>query len=287
MAFQKKLLEPRIWKRILCERLTEPLHLNLLSVLVGLFGTYRQKIAFDLVLRPHNAFGILKAADQARAMGLSKLTIVEFGVAAGAGLMNMCAIARKVSALTGVDISVVGFDTGQGMPPARDYRDHPELYHEGDFPSNLDALKSHLPPNCRLVLGNVAETVPQFLQTRATPDAPFGYVVVDVDYYSSTVDALKLFQAEPRLYLPLAFVYLDDVHLDSHNPFAGELLAVNEFNAQSRFRKICQHDFLENRRVFRRADWIKRVFYLHVMDHPARSVVTKGTPQLLTNPYLD
>jgi hypothetical protein len=30
-------------------------------------------------------------------------------------------------------VSVVGFDSGVGMPPPLDYRDHPDLYQQGTF----------------------------------------------------------------------------------------------------------------------------------------------------------
>src|SRR5262245_56042272 len=134
MGFLKKLKNRAAWRRIYYERLTEPLHLNAISFLVLMFGSFRLKIEYDLLVRQYNAFAILKAADKAREANLRGVTIVEFGVASGAGLMNMCFIASKVSSVTGVDVKVLGFDTGKGMPPPRDYRDHPDLYQEGDFP---------------------------------------------------------------------------------------------------------------------------------------------------------
>lgn len=119
MALWKKLKNRQVWIRILKERLSEPLHLNFLSILVGLFGSYRAKISFDLVLRQHNSFAILMAADQAQSLGINKIQLLEFGVASGAGLMNMAKIASRVRKVTGVEIKVVGFNTGQGMPPRK------------------------------------------------------------------------------------------------------------------------------------------------------------------------
>src|ERR1039457_5891009 len=128
MGFLRKLSQPRIMRRVFIERLTEPLHLNFLALWVAAFGSFRQRVNFDLILRQHNAFAILSAADRARALRLNKITVIEFGVAAGAGLLNMCRIAGRVTKATGVEIQVIGFDTGSGMPPARGYRDHPDLY---------------------------------------------------------------------------------------------------------------------------------------------------------------
>jgi hypothetical protein len=109
---------------------------------------------------------------------------------------------------------------------------------------------------------------------------------MDVDYYSSSVDALRLCEGPPRAYLPTVSIYLDDIHFEGHNPYAGELLAVNEFNERNELRKICRHDFLECSRLFRRAEWIKHMFVLQVMDHPTRQAPVKGITRLLENPYL-
>jgi hypothetical protein len=286
MALHKKLWRRQSWRRIFYERLTEPLHLNVLSLFVALFGSFRRKVEYDLVLRHCHAFALLKAADQAKERGISAITVLEFGVAAGAGLMNICILAQKVSSLTGIDIQVFGFDTGKGMPPPRDYRDHPDLYHEGDFPSDLAALRTILPSNGHLILGELADTAPQFVKNTLTGRAPIGYVSVDVDYYSSTVDALKIFDGPPQCYLPMVTIYLDDIDFESHNPFAGELLAINEFNEQHQFRKICRHEFLECSRIFRNAQWLRHMFTLHVLDHPLRQNATSRPAHFLENPYL-
>lgn len=115
--FLRKLAKPSIWERTLQERLSEPLHLNALSVLVALFGGFESKVYFDLVIRAHNAFCLLQAAKNAKNCGYSAITAIEFGVANGAGLLNMAAIAREVTKSTGVNIDLVGFDAGNGMPP--------------------------------------------------------------------------------------------------------------------------------------------------------------------------
>src|SRR5688500_5003246 len=111
----RKLREPRIWARIARERLAAPLSLNLLSVFVGLFGSFLAKVEFDLVVRMHHAWGLLYAADQARQCGVRELTAIEFGVANGAGLLNMCEIAARVTRETGVGFQIVGFDAGTGL----------------------------------------------------------------------------------------------------------------------------------------------------------------------------
>lgn len=272
MNFLKKLTQRHIWDRILLERLTEPLHLNLLSLGILAFGSFRARARWDLVVRQHNAFCILKAADAARGLGLKTVSLVEFGVATGAGLMNMAEIAARATELTGVEFKIYGFDTGKGMPPARDYRDHPDMYERGDFAMDADRLQARLPANTKLRLGEVRDTVGEFLRELPTSE-PLGYVVIDVDYYYSSVDALRIFEGKPEQYLPLTMVYLDDIWCERHNSACGERLAVAEFIRDHPRRPIERHPFFELTRIFRRARWLAQIYFCHVLDHPQRSTV--------------
>ena len=54
----------------------------------------------------------------------------------------------------------------------------------------------------------------------------------DVDYYSSTVDLLRIFDAHEEFLLPRVYCYLDDIIGDDweiHCEYVGELLAIKEF----------------------------------------------------------
>lgn len=280
-----KLRQRYVWRRIFLERLAEPVHLNALSVLVWAFGSFRAKVAFDLVLRHHHAYGILAAADQANQLGIERVALLEFGVAGGTGLLNMAHVAARVTACTGVEFDIYGFDTGAGLPPPRSYRDHPELYQAGDFVMDVERLRRSLPPNVQLVLGDIADTAPAWLDSR--PSAPVGFVSVDLDYYYSTKDALQALVGPPEAYLPQTHVYLDDMEQESHNSYCGEQLAVREFNQENELRKIERHPFFRNTRVFQRAPWIGHMFLLHVLDHPTRATLEQPREALrLLNPYL-
>src|SRR5437667_3717951 len=116
----QKLQHKDVWERILRERLTEPLHLNCLSLLVWALGSYRAKIAFDLVVRQWNAYGILKAADHAKALGIRRASGAEFGVAAGAGRLNMAGIARRVTRMTRRQIRLYGLAPDRRQPAPTD-----------------------------------------------------------------------------------------------------------------------------------------------------------------------
>lgn len=173
------------------------------------------------------------------------------------------------------------------MPSPVDYRDHPDLYLKGDFPMMFDILRENLPNNAKLVIGNVKETISSQLDL-IDMDSPIGFISFDLDYYSSTKDALSILRdKDPLKYLPTIAVYLDDISLIPHNEYAGALLAVEEFNKESALRKICVPHFLEKERIFKNPRWIKQMRYVHIMDHPHRYQYREPKQiQFLENPYL-
>jgi hypothetical protein len=249
---------------------------------VAVFGSFRARVAFDLVRRRPLAFGLLQAADWARECGVTKITAIELGVANGAGMVNMSGIAARITEVTGVSFDIVGFDTGTGMPPPKDFRDHPEFYGTGDFPmENREVLQKRLPSNAKIVIGEVSETIKPFLENCTT----IGFVSVDLDYYHSTVEALKLLDAAPDKYLPWVVMYFDDVEYDRHNPFCGELAAIEDFNRRHIDRKIAKFNFLRQRRVFQRASWIDHMYIAHIFGHTFRSEKQRQKA-VLDNPFL-
>jgi hypothetical protein len=281
-----KMISRTGWELLLRERLSEPLHLNFMALFVALFGSVRAKIYFDLIVRQQHAYALLASADLAKQYGFRKLTAIEFGVADGAGLLNICKIAQRITGATGIEFNIIGFDAGSGMPEPVDYRDHPEYYATGDFEMQApDALRRRLPDNAQLVIGNVRDTVPRFLNNLSS-EFPIGFVSIDVDYYSSTVDALKILEGDPNLYLPMVEMYLDDVDFPGHSEFAGEILAAKDFSAAHEMRKISTATFLREHRLFKNAKWISHMYRLHVFDHPKRATARQGIKLLLGNPEL-
>lgn len=254
---------------MLSGRFTEPLHVNLAAAIAKIFGSYRTRVAFDLIDRPEYAFGMLKAADLASAAGIQKITAIEFGVASGAGLLNMCRIAEETTRCTGVQIDIVGFDGGTGLPPPADYRDHPDLWIAGDYPMpDREALLKALPDNASIVFGPVAETVPRIVES-LSPECPIGFVAMDVDYYSSAKECLRVFgHSDPNRYLHLTVIYFDDVMEETSNSWCGELLAINEFNNANECRKLELDQPLRSQRILKNAPWLDKIYLLHVLDHP-------------------
>ncbi len=229
-------------------------------------ASFVEKLEFDAFPRPHFAYGVYFAALQAKALGHNRISAYEFGVGWGGGLMELERISTMVENETGVSIDVYGFDTGEGMPASVDYRDLPNVWQPGFFHLDVEALKGKL-TKANLILGNVKETVENFIATENP--APIGFVSFDVDYYSSTVDVLRLFDAEEKFLLPRVYCYLDDILGDDweiHCEYVGELLAIKEFNEQHEKRKVSQiNAFRLKRRIH--APWNEQMFVMHAFDH--------------------
>lgn len=287
-----KLLQLHTWKRVYRERLGEPLIYNLAALPVALFGSVARKIDYDLVPRQPYAFGMQQAFELAAAerskLGIQRLVFIEFGVASGAGLINLCRVGARLSAHYGIPFRVIGFDTGVGMPLPVDYRDHPEKYLDGDFtPHDTDALQRELPDNAEIIYGPIAETVGQ-LDRKLQQGDVIGFLSVDVDYWSSTVDCLKLLDNDRLAFLPRTPVYLDDVNNTDHHEYAGELLAIAEFNAGHPLAKIVPMRQLRNWRYFKNALWLDQMYWYLDLSHQfyTRSYHADRGRSRLANPYL-
>ena len=171
-------------------------------------GSVDLRTEYDIWDRPAYAFGIHSAARLARALGLDRITAVEFGVAGGNGLVSMERIAEAVGGHLGVDVAVMGFDAGSGMPAPEDYRDLPHVWAQGFYKMDAAALRARL-RKAELVLGNVADTVRATVAREGLP--PIGFVSFDLDYYSSTMSTFHIFGGEARTRLPRVYCYFDDL----------------------------------------------------------------------------
>ena len=229
-------------------------------------GSFSMRCDLDLFARPEYAYGIQQAATLAKQLGYDAVSVIEFGVAGGCGLLAMESAAQQAQAALGVRVEVYGFDRAAGLPPPLDYRDLPYHWQPGFFEMDMAALRRRL-TTAQLIIGDLAQTVPEFI-TRSV--APVGFVAVDVDLYSSTVDALKLFDAGSDLLLPRALCYLDDTISEDYvlqNEYVGELAAISEYNARHDNRKISPINGLVHKRL-RRAAWCDAMFAFHWFDHP-------------------
>jgi hypothetical protein len=215
-------------------------------------------------------WGVIQAAALAKVLKIPRMSVIEFGVAGGNGLLILERIAESVELRTGVGISVFGFDTGHGLPKPQDWRDHPNIWAEGQLPMRREVLESRL-KRASLRLGLVRDTVSSFLDEKP---APIGFVSIDLDYYSSTRDALTILNAGNEQLLPRVVCYFDDIMGMSFNDFAGERLAIHEFNESNRMSKLSPIyglRYLVPRRYRHWGGW-ESLYFAHLFKHPMYSV---------------
>jgi hypothetical protein len=190
---------------------------------------YPLRLAIDAVERPHYGYCVFHAAKLARHLGLTRMSVIEFGVAGGDGLINLEYHAAQARSCLNVDIEVYGFDTGSGLPEPVDYRDQPYHWRRGLFAMDQAKLRDRL-RFAELFIGKISETLPVFLRHKP---APIGAICVDVDYYSSTMELFKLFDMGRNGTMPRVYMYFDDIigtEGELHSSFTGERLAISDFN---------------------------------------------------------
>ena len=105
---------------------------------------FEATLAQDPESRPHYVWATLRAARSARDLGHDAVSVAEFGVAGGNGLLALERAADAAARFVGIDVEVFGFDTGTGMPEPADERDLPYLIRKGFFPMDEAALRSRL-----------------------------------------------------------------------------------------------------------------------------------------------
>jgi hypothetical protein len=192
-------------------------------------GSLNFRMAMQALDRTEYAFGVKQAVYLAMKLNLPSVSVVEFGVAEGAGLAALEKYAMEISKACGMVVEVYGFDLGSGLPAPSDYRDLGYVWKRGAYKMDADSLRKRL-KIAQLLLGDVEETVPQFL---AADHAPVGFISFDLDFYSSTMNAFRIFDCPDEKLLPRIFCFFDDVVSDGHQVHCeevGELLAIREFN---------------------------------------------------------
>ena len=207
-------------------------------------------------------WGAYSAALLAKTLKYERISLIEFGVAGGNGLVALERAALDAEQRSGVRIDVYGFDTGAGLPKPRDYRDLPNLWREGDYKMDVGKLQARL-TRAKLVLGPIAETMPDFI---ASQPAPVGFAAFDVDLYSSTRDAFQLFRADSKTHLPRVVCYFDDISAWSYSDFTGERAAIADFNRDDPLRKLSP---IYNLWILLGAKpWTALMYMFHAFDHP-------------------
>jgi|SRR6185312_2610664 len=229
-------------------------------------GSYSFRYGIGAVHRPNYAYLVYQAALLARRLGEPRVSVVELGVAGGAGLLALESHAEEVERLLGVKVEIYGFDTGEGLPEPEGYRDLPYHWKAGFYRMDVGSLRSKL-RRSTLIIGDIRETIDGFID-RYQP-APLGAVSYDLDFYSSTMAGLKLLEIASTNILPRVFLYFDDTmggDLELYNDHTGARLAICEFNSSHEARKMSPLYYL---RALAPQRWHHRMWSLHNFDHPA------------------
>lgn len=230
-------------------------------------GRFHTRCDYDAYPRPAYAYGIQQASVLAHRLGLPAISVIELGVAGGTGLLALEQLAADATRAVGVHVEAHGFDGGVGLPAPRDpQRDLAYNYPKGAFEMDQAALRSRLRTS-HLHLGSLADTIAAFI---AAEEPPIGFIAFDLDYFSSSVQALALCDAPPPRLLPRVWCYLDDVigrDQALHCDWVGELAAVRHYNDAREHRKMALIHGLSHKRVWP-APWNDSMFALHCFDHP-------------------
>ena len=242
-------------------------------------GTYAQRLLDGNVDRPHYGYCLYNGALLAKKLGLKRISVLEFGVAGGRGLINLEYHAREIEQAVEIDIDIYGFDTGKGLPHPVDYRDLPYHWKEGFFAMDSEKLQARL-SKAKLVVGDIGDTSQKFF-TEYEP-APIAAIMHDFDFYSATAVALKMFDAPEKYFLPRVFCYFDDIvgsETELYNDYTGERLAINEFNRTHETKKLATAYHFLTHRI--RETWHQQIFIYHDFRHSRyNDFVSDGREQL-------
>ena len=225
---------------------------------------YEDEIELQMHPRPHYGYCLLQSAKLAKKLGFSEISALEFGVAGGNGLIILEQHARIIEEITGVQIQIYGFDLSSGLPKPQDYRDLPYHFKQGHFQMNIEELRAKL-TRSTLVIGDVKDTVLDFFS--AYKPAKVGAIFFDLDFYSSTRDALEILNGDPNNFIPRVFCYFDDVVggvKELYNDYTGERLAINEFNVENHSVKLGIPYYLRSQS---NARWKEMIWVAHLFEH--------------------
>jgi len=257
-----------------------PFRILVRALLKQLNVSAKTRALWELSKRPAYLLGVLTAAEQALKQKVPEISVIEFGVAGGDGLVTLQSEAEAIERETGVGIKVYGFDAGpQGLPAfIGDYRDHPEAWQPGDFPMDESALRSLLTNRTTLILGNVRDTISGFFKDFQPP--PIGFVSFDLDLYSSTREALQIFCVPDKRMLWHVALYFDDIEFLFNHKFAGELLAIDEFNEESSRVKIDRWYGVRIGRPFPERAFLENLYVAHDLETISQVVLKRDVAVL-------
>ena len=190
---------------------------------------------FDLIKngtipRANYALGILMAAHQAKELNYKKISIIELGCWNLEGLIDIENYIHDIKKFIDIDFNVYGFELGTGhIEEETDPRNRLYDLSGGNYAfKKKDNLKKLT--ISKLILGDVKDTVPKFLEEGHLDDAPLGFIIFDLGFYSSAKNALQLLKSDSKRYLPRSIIYSDNNYFVLKNE--ADKAAFAEFNLE-------------------------------------------------------
>ena len=221
-------------------------------------------VKLNLTERPHYLYCLYHSAKLAKNLGKKKISVIEFGVAGGNGIVFLEKYQKKILEELGIEIEIYGFDLGSGLNKPVDHRDLPYWFKEELYKMDLDKLNKKI-SKAKLIIGDVKFTIKDFFK-KYNP-APIAAVFNDLDYYSSTKNSFQIFNnKEDKFYLPRIFCYFDDTigsEKEMYGEHNGELLAIKEFNNENINKKINLNQNL----LVKNIHYKYQIYYLHNFEH--------------------
>jgi len=241
-------------------------------------GSFAFRMEINALKRMPYAYICFNAAKLAKKLGYEKISVIEYGVGEGSGLLSLEVYTEEIKKILGVQIDIYGFDTGQGLPEPVDYRDLPYHWKKGFFSMNKNDLLKKL-KKTKLIIGNIQETSKTFFSNYKP--APIGAVIHDFDFYSPTKIALSMMEGNTNFFLPRVFSYFDDTignDIELFNDYTGERLAINEFNSNNADTKISTpYHFLAQ---FKET-WHHQIWIIHFFKHSKYNLfISQDNPKL-------
>ena len=220
---------------------------------------------------------LYRGARQAKALGYDRISIIEFGIGGGIGLVVLEHYIEAIQEEIDIAIQVYGFGLEDGLPAPAGYRDLPYSWIKGSYKTDVIKLEQAL-RHATLIFGDVRDTGPSFFETYDPP--PVAAVIFDLDYYSATMAAFSIFEASHDHYLPRVYCYFDDLEFE----FTGESQAIRDFNERHDGKKIGQNYGTSGRNYSRlqiQMYWFRVGLYeFHDFSHPKYNTPLRNADEL-------
>ena len=219
--------------------------------------------------RPHYALGLMLAVEQAINLGYKSIKVIELGCFNFDGIIDLEHFASDIKKFTNINIEIYGFTLKEGLPKQKQnyfdrlYRWSPEEFGFTKKKNYRNIKKS------KIYFGDIKNTISKFKKDikKNIKTSPIGFIIFDLDYYSSTKKAMSLLKMKENSYIPRPYLYFDDHSFSSK--YEGERKAIMEFNNKNKY-KISDIGELAEQLSILWSKWIflgKRFKQIHFFNH--------------------